>query len=110
MIRRPDAIRLSRVFAAPLAGAFALLATVAARPVAAQEPAARSDSAQRAGLPLEIRRIVRAEVEQADELMLTSATKEVLPITKLDGKPVGDGRPGPVWRKVHAAYQQAKAL
>jgi D-alanine transaminase len=64
---------------------------------------------ERAGLPLELRRIVRAEVQAADELILSSATKELLPITTLDGKPVGDGRPGPLWRKLYAAYQEAKA-
>jgi D-alanine transaminase len=61
------------------------------------------------GVPLEIRQIPRAEVEGADELMLTSATKEVLPITRLDGRPVGTGAPGPVFARLHAAYQRAKA-
>ena len=60
------------------------------------------------GLPFEARPIHRTEVEQADELMLSSATKEVLPITRLDGHPVGDGQPGPVFRALHAAYQRAK--
>ena len=45
----------------------------------------------------------------ADELLLSSATREVLPITRLDGKAVGAGRPGPVWASLHAAYQRAKA-
>ena len=57
----------------------------------------------------ELRRISRAEVLQADELLLSSATKEVLPITSLDGHPVGAGRPGPVYARLYAAYQQAKA-
>jgi D-alanine transaminase len=61
------------------------------------------------GVPLEIRPIPRAEVESADELMLTSATKEVLPITRLDGRPVGTGAPGPVFARLFAAYQRAKA-
>lgn len=63
----------------------------------------------RAGLPMELRRIVHAEVLAADELLLTSATKEVLAITELDGKPVGSGKPGPIWKRLHEAYQQAKA-
>jgi len=62
-----------------------------------------------AGITLDIRRITREEVQAADELLLTSATREVLSITSLDGKPVGDGRPGPVYEKLYAAYQQAKA-
>ena len=61
------------------------------------------------GLPFEIRPVTQAEVEAADELMLSSATKEVLAIGSLDGRPVGSGAPGPVFRKLHAAYQQAKA-
>ena len=61
-----------------------------------------------AGLPLELRRITRDEVLQADELLLSSATKEVLAITTLDDRPVGDGRPGPVARALRAAYQEAK--
>ena len=56
-----------------------------------------------------LRRITRAEVFQADELLLSSATKEVLPVTVLDGKAVGSGRPGPVYAALYAAYQQAKA-
>ena len=61
------------------------------------------------GLPFESRPVPRAEVEAADELMLSSATKEVLAITRLDGRPVGSGQPGPVFRRLHAAYQRAKA-
>ena len=45
----------------------------------------------------------------ADELVLSSATKEVLPITQLDGKPVGDGQPGPIYTALYAGYQAAKA-
>lgn len=60
-----------------------------------------------AGIPFELRRITRAEVLAADELLLSSATKEVLPVTTLDGRPVGDGRPGPVCARLHQAYQRA---
>ena len=65
------------------------------------------------GIPFELQRITRAEVLDADELMLSSATKEVLPITSLDDHAVGHGaargRPGPVYARLYAAYQQAKA-
>lgn len=65
------------------------------------------------GIPFELRRIGRTEVLDADELMLSSATKEVLPITTLDGQPVGHGaqrgRPGPVYERLYAGYQRAKA-
>ena len=61
------------------------------------------------GLAFELRRVGRDEVLGADELLLSSATKEVLAITTLDGKAVGDGLPGPVYGKLHAGYQSAKA-
>ena len=61
------------------------------------------------GIPFSLRRIARAEVFGADEVLLTSATKEVLPVTRLDGHPVGSGRPGPVYARLYAGYQQAKA-
>lgn len=63
---------------------------------------------RQAGIGFELRRISRDEVLAADELMLSSATKEVLAITTLDGQPVGDGAPGPVYQKLYAAYQSAK--
>lgn len=63
---------------------------------------------QAKGIPFELRRITRAEVLDADELLLSSATKEVLPVTLLDGQPVGTGQPGPIYAKLYAAYQQAK--
>ena len=64
---------------------------------------------QAQGVPFELRPTTRAEVLAADELLLSSATKEVLPITRLDGQPVGNGKPGPVYARLLAGYQQAKA-
>ena len=60
--------------------------------------------AAEAGIPFEARPISRQEVEQADELMLSSATKEVLAIVSLDGKPVGSGKPGPFFAQLWAGY------
>jgi D-alanine transaminase len=60
------------------------------------------------GIPFELWPVSREEVFGADELMLSSATKEVLPVTRLDGKPIGTGRPGPIYQKLHAGYQRAK--
>ena len=60
------------------------------------------------GIPFELRRITRAEVLTADELLLSSATKEVLPVTLLDDAKVGSGVPGPVYAKLYSAYQKAK--
>ena len=65
--------------------------------------------ARRSGIPFEARRISQDEVRNADELLLTAATKEVKPITRLDGQPVGKGVPGPIFHKLFAAYQEAKA-
>jgi D-alanine transaminase len=71
------------------------------------------DICREQGIAFELRRISRAEVLDADELLLSSATKEVLPITTLDGQPVGHGgtrgRPGPLYQRLYAGYQQAKA-
>lgn len=61
-----------------------------------------------AGIPFELRRISKAEVLDADELLLSSATKEVLAVTTLDGRPVGAGVPGPVYAQLLAGYQVAK--
>lgn len=61
------------------------------------------------GIPFVLRPIAEAEVRGADELLLSSASKEVLPVTSLDGRPIGDGAPGPVFARLHAAYQRAKA-
>jgi len=66
------------------------------------------------GIAYNLRPIPEAEVLAADEVMLTSATKEVLPVTTIDGDPVGHGalrgKPGPVYARLHEAYQRAKAL
>jgi D-alanine transaminase len=59
-------------------------------------------------IQLESRRITRDEVFAADEVLITSATKEILPVVTIDGKSIGNGKPGPVFRKLHAAYQAAK--
>lgn len=67
------------------------------------------DLAREHGLPVEVRTIAEAELASADELWLSSSTKEVLPITRLDGHPVGNGRPGPMYARMHAIYQDYKA-
>ena len=58
---------------------------------------------------LEIRPVTQAEVRAADEIWLSSSTKEVLAVTTLDGEPVSAGKPGPVFRRMHALYQEYKA-
>ncbi len=65
------------------------------------------------GIAYNLRPISEGEVLAADELLLSSATKEVLPVTTLDGEAVGHGamrgKPGPVYARLHEAYQRAKA-
>lgn len=61
------------------------------------------------GIELDVRRIAREEVFAADELLISSATKEILPVTTLDGRPVGSGKPGPMYQRLYAAYQRAKS-
>ena len=64
------------------------------------------------GIAYNLRPISEFDVRSADELMLSSATKEVLSITRLDGEGVGHGalrgKPGPVYAKLYEAYQRAK--
>lgn len=61
------------------------------------------------GIPVSVGKFDEARIRHADELWLTSSTKEVLAITSLDGAPIGNGRPGPVYWKMHALYQDYKA-
>ena len=61
------------------------------------------------GIPFQLQPVPWQQVQSADELMLSSASKEVLAITTLDGVAVGHGKPGPVWRRLYRAYQQAIA-
>jgi D-alanine transaminase len=60
------------------------------------------------GLPLELRDVTEAEVRAADEIWVSSSSKEVLPIVALDGRRVGAGRPGPVFARMYQLYQEFK--
>jgi len=62
---------------------------------------------ERASIPFQIRIISMDEARAADELMLSAATRELLPIVELDGRPIGDGRPGPVYRELRRGYDAA---
>jgi D-alanine transaminase len=65
------------------------------------------------GIAYNLRPISEADVRAADEVLLSSATKEILPVTRIDGEPVGHGalrgKPGPVCARLHEAYQRAVA-
>jgi D-alanine transaminase len=64
--------------------------------------------AQRVDVPLDVRPITHAEAMGADEMWLSSSTKEVLAVTSVDGRPFAGGKPGPVFRRVWTAFQEAK--
>ena len=61
------------------------------------------------GIPVEERQFGLAELHEADEIWMTSSTREVLAVIDLDGRPVGDAEPGPVWKLIQADYQAYKA-
>jgi D-alanine transaminase len=64
--------------------------------------------AQRAGITVRSARVSAADLRNATEVMLAAATREVIAVTSIDGAAVGSGRPGPVWRAIHAGLQQYK--
>jgi D-alanine transaminase len=66
------------------------------------------DVARSLNIPVEERPISEAELRAADELLLTSSTREIVPITTLDGQNVGSGKPGPVGRALLTQYQSLK--
>lgn len=60
-------------------------------------------------LPVQVRPIGVDEMRHADEVWLAAATRDVLPITRIDGRPIGSGRPGPLWMKMSAAFAALRA-
>lgn len=61
-----------------------------------------------AGIPCSESKVTLDVLRQADELWLTSSKKEIVPVTHVDGLPVGTGRPGPVWQQVFGLYRAYK--
>lgn len=61
------------------------------------------------GLPHQIREIVETEIHHLDELWLSSSSREVQAIVTLDGRPVGNGCPGPMYQTIYPLYQRFKA-
>jgi D-alanine transaminase len=64
--------------------------------------------AQAAGIAYREEAVSLAQLQQADEIWISSSTRELLPVTMLDDKPVGSGKPGPVWQQVDNLYQRYK--
>jgi branched-chain amino acid aminotransferase len=62
------------------------------------------EMAQSLGLPLQCRAVPARELRGADEVFLSTSGGGVLPVTRVDGQPLGDGRPGPVTRRLMATY------
>ena len=60
------------------------------------------------GIPCTVRDIAEAEVRAADELLMTSSTREVQPVVQLDGRSIGSGKPGPMAQRMAACYQEFK--
>jgi D-alanine transaminase len=67
-----------------------------------------ADVAAAGGIPFEMRDVHESEVRNADELWLASSTREVLAITTLDGRPVGNGAPGPMFHRLYRLFQDHK--
>lgn len=67
------------------------------------------DVAVSLGIAVETRRVTMDECRAADEILLMSSTREIVPVGMLDGAPVGTGAAGPVWEQLFAGYQQLKA-
>jgi D-alanine transaminase len=66
------------------------------------------DALRAAKVPVQVRRLTLNELRSAEEIWLTSSTREVLPVTKLDGEPVGTRKPGALWKKAYALFQERK--
>ena len=69
---------------------------------------ATAELARDGGLPFEMRPVKKEEALSADEMWLSSSTKEVLAVTTLDEKPFAGGKPGPMFRRIHALFQASK--
>jgi D-alanine transaminase len=64
--------------------------------------------AERNGISCDVRHISLHELETADEVWLTGSIREIAPVIELNGNPVGNGKPGDLWRRMIAIYQQCK--
>ena len=59
-------------------------------------------------IAVEERGIAEEALARAQEIWLTSSTREIIPVTRLDSRPVGDGAPGPLWQRLHTLLQRYK--
>jgi len=63
--------------------------------------------AQRCNIPLVEQPINRGQLDRLDELFLSGTTAEVMPLVRVDGKPIASGTPGPLTQRLQAAYREA---
>jgi D-alanine transaminase len=63
----------------------------------------------RLDMPVEIRAITLTELFDADEVWIAAATRDVLPITLIDSRPIGTGKPGDYWRRISQAFIDLRA-
>ena len=63
-----------------------------------------------AGIECRAAEVSEKALRGASEIWISSSTKEVAPVVRLDGAPVGEGVPGPLWEQVHGLYQEFKRL
>jgi D-alanine transaminase len=66
------------------------------------------EMAARADIPFRSVAVSESELRSADEIWISAATREVQPVTTLDGRPVGSGKPGALWRRVYDELQRYK--
>ena len=69
---------------------------------------AMEEVATRAGIPYKAAPVSEQELRSADEIWISASTREVQAVTQLDGKPVGTGKPGPLWQRIHEQWQRYK--
>jgi D-alanine transaminase len=69
---------------------------------------AMEEVAVQAGISYRADRVSEEELRSAAEVWISAATREVQPVTQLDGRPVGTGKPGPVWRRIYDQWQRYK--
>jgi D-alanine transaminase len=69
---------------------------------------AMEEVATRAGIEYKAAPVSEQQLRTADEIWISASTREVQSVTKLDGKPVGTGKPGPLWRRIHEHWQRYK--
>jgi D-alanine transaminase len=64
--------------------------------------------AERIAMPCRWHAVSEAQLREADEVWISAATREVQPVTSLDGRAIGDGRPGRHWRRLYEELQRYK--